>query len=174
MSSPRNDRPYLQHLVGPTVTGVVVGIIVLVGQFVTNPIIAHKETQRAELQRAKQEMYLAAVELVNKFYLSIPWKTTDGQATNRQLGIRPTREEINQCLAKLMLVEDDDDVSETFLRCFGLSSERGYSVAFRDAMINQMRRDLYATKPITFKESPFVFSLDDIVDTGPIEASTNR
>ena len=168
------DRPYLQHLIGPTATGILVGIIVLVGQFFINPVIAHKEAQRAELQRAKQEVYLAAVDLVDRFYLSLPWKTTDGQAMNLQLGLRPSREEINQCYAKLILVEDDNSVSDAFLSCFGHGSVQGFSVAFRDAMVNQMRRDLYATNPITTKESPFFFTLDNLVDTGPIGTSTNR
>jgi|GEM_PF-2423115 len=169
-TNPRKERPFLQHLIGPAI----VGIIVLIGQYFINPVIADKEAKSDELQRSKQEVYLAAVDLVDRFYLSLPWKTTDGQAMNPKLGLRPEREEINQCFAKIILVENDNVVSDAFLRCLGHSSERGFSVAFRDALINAMRHDLYATKPIALKESPLFFTLDNLIDTGPISALTNR
>lgn len=168
--SAKKDFPFLEHLIGPTI----VGIVVLIGQFFLNPIIAHKEAQRTELIRMKQEAYLVAIDLVDKFYLSLPWKAADGQPRNQQLGIRPTREEINQCLAKIVLVEDTPTVSRTFLQCFGYGAVSGFSVAFKHTMVNEMRRDLYATKSIDIKDAPFIFTLDNLTDISPITLSTNK
>ena len=163
------DRPFLQHLWGP----IVVGTTVLVGQFFINPLIAHKEFQRSQLLQTRQAAYLDGINLVDKFYMSLPWKIDNGKSMNGQPGPRPSRDEINQCLAQILLVEESPAISEAFLRCFGHGSEKGFSIAFRDNLVNQMRQELYSIKVITLKESPLFFNLD-MVDTGPITANTNR
>jgi hypothetical protein len=165
MNNKKEGRPYLQHIIGP----IVVGIVVLIGQFIINPIIAHKEAQRSELLKAKQEAYLEAVDLVDKFYVSLSWKNSGGQPTNGKIGPKPTREEFNQCLARLLLVEDNVAISDQFIQCFG-GSNQIVSPVFRTDLINLMRKDLFESEKLESKSpSPFYFTFDYTDDTGPVK-----
>jgi len=59
---PEKKFSFLRDLLSP----VLVGVVVLLGQWVIQPLIA----QKAELLKAKQEAYWEAVCLVNQFYRS--------------------------------------------------------------------------------------------------------
>ncbi len=160
------NRPILEHLIGPAV----VGLVVLVGQFFLHPLTAAIEARQSDLLERKQTTYLEALDLVDKFYGSLSWKDQAGNPMNSNRGPKPTREDVNHCLSRLLLVQDDDAIAQKFLQCFGHGEKSQVSPIFKNELVNLMRKDLFRTKAAT-SPMPFYFTLDNTDDTGPYTAN---
>ena len=134
-----NSSPWLQHIVGP----IVVGLVVLLGQFFIQPKITERGQARTEHWEAKRESYVKCLNLVNKKFLSITWQGKDGvDTTPHSLGAPPTIEEANQCYAELSLFTTDTEVLSLFIKCFGESTDRKVEQQDRIRLIQAMRKDL--------------------------------
>lgn len=160
---------FLRDLLSPAI----VGIVVLLGQLVIQPLIV----QKAELLKAKQEVYWEAIYLVNQFYRSFPWLNEKKEPQNKKLGPPVESEKVYQSLAKLRLVENDENVSKAFLQCFGVGKYKDHlSNSYLVLLIDAMRVDLYGKKrgreetPTIF---PFYLNIDEMTtnDLGPVNST---
>ena len=142
---------------------IIVGVVVLLGQWLIQPMIGEATSQKVELLNTKQVVYLDALKLLDRLYLSFSWEDEIGKPTNPKLGERPKCEEFNQCFARLLLVEDNKAVSDQFLCCCGYTYTN-ISGTYRKDLINLMRRDLYGRthKDLVDAKSPFFLDFDKL------------
>lgn len=138
MNEKRTLRGIFEKLIAP----IIVGVVFLLGQWFIQPMIGEATSRKVELFNAKKVVYLDALELIDRLYLSFQWMDNTGNPINPILGERPKREEFNKCFAKLILVENNKAVSDQFLRCVGYT-DKTISDTYRKDFINLMRRDLY-------------------------------
>ena len=134
---------FLRDLLSPVFVGGVVGVVVLLGPLVIQPLIV----QKAELLKAKQEAYWEAICLVNQHYRSRSWVNEKMEPQNKEPGPTIETEKVDQSLAKLRLVENNENVSKAFLQCFGIGTYTNkVSNSYLVFLINAMRIDLYGKK----------------------------
>jgi hypothetical protein len=128
---------WFEHLVGP----LVVGLVVLIGQFFLQPQIAVREHSQTHHWEAKRDCYVKCLNLVNKKFLSLMWLGEHSQLPY-PLGTPPTAEEVNQCYAELSLFAESGDSIRLFIKCFGQSSDKTIKLDDRVQLIHAMRKDL--------------------------------
>lgn len=130
-----NIRPtdIFQHLIAP----VIVGVVVICGQFVVQPSIQERVASRTDLSMQKRELYIDALALVDKKYDSLSWPNASAP------GAAPTDAEINKIYRELLLVADDAAIIRMFREFMDTSSDDGYhSAANRGEFLLLMRSDL--------------------------------
>ena len=135
MNQQNKSSSWIEHLIGPAV----VGIVVLLGQLLIQPLIQSK----AERWNAKRTAYLAALKVVNQKYDSMPWYGPDAPSRSVPLQEPPPSAEVNNSYTELMLYSDNNDLITKYLDCFGVrNTNEPIHMATRNELINLMRRDL--------------------------------
>jgi len=137
----QNSSYIVKYILGP----IIVGLIVLGGQFLIQPLIAEKSLARQELWRSKFNAYVEAIEIVNQKFLSLSWNVSDTSA-HYTLGQSPSDEKVNDAYARLALLADDPHVPHAYLACFGVyPSQKPVTIDHRTNFIALCRKDLGTT-----------------------------
>ncbi|OYD13990.1 hypothetical protein CH333_09270 [candidate division WOR-3 bacterium JGI_Cruoil_03_44_89] len=118
---------------------VIVGLVVLLGQFFIQPRIAKRTVQQQEHWNAKQVAYNRAIKLVNQRFGSAKWTGPAVPSNYTPFSTRPVLKELNNCYTELCLVAENREIPKLFGKIFLQTS----SAADRGELISLMRRDLY-------------------------------
>ena len=127
----------------PVLSPIIVGVVLLLGQFLIQPRIAAREHFNKAKWDAKREVYAKAIKLVNQKFASIgSWEGPDVPPNIRSIpvGEPPSREELNQCYAELALFSSRS-ILRAFLGCFGTPASP-IKPEHRMELIRLMRADL--------------------------------
>lgn len=109
------------HLIEP----IVVGIVVLSGQFLIQPLIAEKQQSRTERWNEKRRTLLNAMELIRRQFQSRQMSTKAGETTPpSELEEPPSAEQINNIYSQLLLVVKNRQTIRNFLDCLPGTSKR--------------------------------------------------
>ena len=126
------------------VGSIVVGIVMLLGQFIIQPLIAEKSLAKQELWRAKLKTYSEAITLVNKKFATIEWHE-DGQASSSPTSEPPSVLDANNCFSKLVLLSTDNRIPRAFMSCMvPYDSNKTVTIGDLEKMIKLLRKDLKA------------------------------
>jgi len=121
-----------KYLCGP----IIVGIIMLVAQFFLQPLIQEKIKAQEELWLHKKQVYIKAIELVDKRFDSMIFGNSEPIAKE------PTTKEINDVFRDLLMVCDNEKIIISFSKFMDISVE-GYCCPInRGAFIKLLRKDL--------------------------------
>src|ERR1039457_4148319 len=89
----KEGKSVYEYLVAP----IVVGLVVLVGQFVLQPKIAQRQEALTERWKAKRDCYVKAMNLVNQKFASMKWEGKDAVNVEYAKSSPPIAEEVNKC-----------------------------------------------------------------------------
>jgi len=129
----------LEHFVAP----IVVGLVVLVGQFFIQPFIAQRQEILTAGWQAKRNCYIQAVNLVNQKFASMKWDGPDAANVEYKKSNPPTSEELNKCYTELILFSENKEIIRIYLACFGILPEmRPIKQEYRIKLLELMRKDL--------------------------------
>ena len=135
----RDGKSVYEYLVAP----IVVGLVVLIGQFFLQPVTAQRQAMLIERWQAKRNSYIQAVNMVNQKYASMEWHGPDAVTEEYKKGNPPTAEAINQCYSELLLYSENKEILRTYLACFGILPEMNpIQQAYRIKLLELMRNDL--------------------------------
>jgi hypothetical protein len=122
----------LQYLVGP----VVVGVVVVLAQYIIQPKIQKASTAESELWRAKRDVYMKVITVLDRRFDSMNYKgaapVTEG----------PVPSEINEIFRELLIMCDNDEIPARFTKFMNVAVEGYCSPANRGEFINMLRLDL--------------------------------
>ena len=142
MSSKHNNKEgksVYEYLVAP----IVVGLVVLVGQFVLQPKIAQRQEALTERWKAKRNCYVKAKNLVNQKFASMKWEGKDAVNVEYAKSSPPIAEEVNKCYDELLLFSENKEIIRSYLACFGILPDmRPIQASYRIQLIGLMRNDL--------------------------------
>lgn len=148
-------NPWLQYLLFP----IVVGLVVLLGQFLIQPRIAARQHLDKTRWDARREVYAKALGLVNRKFASVSgWhgQSVPAAAAEIAAGPAPTREAVNDVYSELALFSSPE-ILRAFLACFGMPNGPITGGA-RFNLIKLMRADL-GLGPVDFDETTIQFFL---------------
>ena len=138
-NSNKEDKSVYEYLVAP----IIVGLVVLVGQFVLQPKIAQRQEALTERWKAKRDCYIKAMNLVNQKFASMKWEGKDAAKIEYAKSNPPIAEEVNECYDELLLFSENKEIIRNYLACFGvLPDMRPIQASYRIQMIGLMRNDL--------------------------------
>lgn len=134
MSAKDSGSNWKQYLLAP----LVVGVIVLIGQSLLQPIVAEKVKARTERWAAKRDAFLDALLVVDKQLAAYPPNIgPDAPKDPIQKATPPEPDEINRAYAKLVLYADDRGIIDAFPGCFG--ARAGQSVVWHEERVRLFR-----------------------------------
>lgn len=131
----------LGNLVEWFLAPIMVGLVVLLGQYWLQPKITEKEQIKTQKIQEKKEVYIEAAILINQLWSSINWSGKSGG------GVEPIPERVNNCAARLLLVSETKEVPVAFLSLFQKSTvNNALKSEDRIAFLNLLRKDMYGSE----------------------------
>lgn len=131
---------WIQYFVAP----IIVGLIMLFGQSVVQPLVTEKIHIDTERWNEKRDVFTKVLVVVDKQFSAHPFKIgTDGPNRSIQYGPEPEPEEINSAFNNLVLVVDDRQIVDAFNGCFG--RRKGQKIVRHEEklkLLNLMRKEL--------------------------------
>ena len=142
--------PWAQHLVAP----VVVGVVMLLGQWWIQPKIAEAEAKKRERQTMKRDAFVQAMALVDQ-HLNAQrelHKFFEGHVAS---GTPVSSATVNQMISAVYLLADNPSIPLVVCELFG-DKLGGDVLVKRGELVNAMRLELYATMELQKPEEiPF-------------------
>ena len=127
-----SQHSLFEHLIAP----LIIGIVVLFGQFLLQPAIQERAASRTDLWAQKRDAYIDAIALVDKKYDSLSF------GTPVRTGPAPTDSEINEIYGRLAMTADNTEIITMFQRFMDAASQDYHSPANRGKFILLLRSDL--------------------------------
>jgi len=112
--SMQNNMLILQYFIAPLVTGLVIGVIIYLLQYFLTPLMEKNTLIRKEEWISKKDVFIAAIELIDKNFSAIPLTGGGIPPDYTPTGKKPATEEINRVLIKLILLSNDDNIPRKF------------------------------------------------------------
>jgi hypothetical protein len=138
-------EPVSFHWIPNILAPVVVGIVVLLGQFFINPITARKTKHEETLLQKRYEASERAADVLYKLMASFAW-TGPGSIPGRVPEVEaPSELEINQAFVRLAIYGTSGDIATKYQKLVG--NPQGLSAADVGAFVAQLRREMGVKEP---------------------------
>ena len=111
------DNHWVVNLIAPLVTGIVVGLVMLGGQFLVQPRIAERTQSRTEGWNERRDIFLRATELAIQQFESLQMMSPKPGIPSIPSKLRepPSAEQINRVYYELVLVARSSRTIQAFL-----------------------------------------------------------
>lgn len=121
------------------VTGLVVGVVMLVGQYFIDPLRERKRLKLQEEWMAKKAAFSYAVEMMDRQLAAAGWEGESVPEGYKPFGSAPSRVEINSANAMLVLSADSIEIPIKFVAFFAGNSYP----ASRGEFLIMLRKELF-------------------------------
>lgn len=125
-----------KYLIAPLVAA----LIMLTAQFFIQPLIQEKIKAQEELWLHKKQIYIKAIELIDKRFDSMKLRDS------KPIQDSPTNEEMNTVYRELLMVCDKEEILIDFQKFMDFSIDGYCSPANRGKFIKLLREDLGKSK----------------------------
>jgi len=146
------------------ITGIVVGLVMLGGQFLVQPLIAEKEQSRKERWNKKMSIFLRANMMIRQQFASGQMDEPGQPVRPSKLEEAPSSEQIMSVYSELLLVVETTNTVDKFLPFmpgWSLRVRKDSRVTLGDwgAFVNAARSEL-GFKEIQFASNQLIFVQD--------------
>lgn len=146
----------IKQLSGSILAGIVVGLFMLMAQLWTLPRLERNKLIKQERWKAKKDAFAVAIKLIDRHFSATSWLGPQVPKDFIPSKDKPTSNEINNALAQLLLISDNNGIPKRFIKFFAKGNVS--SPGSRGEFILLLREELFETKSdLKPEEVPYFF-----------------
>jgi hypothetical protein len=143
----------MEKIIYSIVTGIVVGVIMLMAQLFITPKIERDKLVAQEQWKAKRIAFSEAISLVDQHFSAGNWTGPDVPKKQTPTVEKPSPLEINRVYSELMLLSEDIKIPKAYITFFNT----GGSAGTRGEFIIMLRKELFKSEiSIKPEDIPFI------------------